>query len=145
MRCYICNCEITSSNKSSEHIFPNCIGGRLKPSNLMCRNCNSSFGADIDRAICEQLKTWSNLLNIKRDRGDPPTINRRFEDTGTEIVWPAGRSPQVRFQVKSVRIKDGLLLEFNGNWETVQNYIGRLQQKYDNVKVGPIKDIITMA
>ena len=106
----------------------------------MCRNCNSSFGANIDGEICKHLEIWSNLLNIKRYKGDPPTIDGTFEGTGTQIVWPAGRSPQVKFHVKSKQIKEGRLLEFEGgNWEKLQNYIGRLQQRYNNVEVGPLK------
>lgn len=140
MRCYICNCEITSLNRSFEHIFPNCIGGRSKSSKLMCHNCNSSFGANIDRELCNQLEIWSNLLNIKRARGDPPPINGRFKDTDTEISWSAGGLPVIKFKPKSEQVGEGQLkYEYSGNWENVQKFIGGLKQKHDNVVVGPIK------
>ncbi|MGB9372433.1 MAG: HNH endonuclease, partial [Halobacteriota archaeon] len=72
--CYFCGIEITRANKCEAHILPNCIGGGLKSDKFICRNCDAHFGEDIDKALCEELKVITNLLNIRRDRGKPPTI-----------------------------------------------------------------------
>jgi hypothetical protein len=91
--CYICNAEITPANRSAEHIIPNCIGGRLKSNKLICRDCNSLFGQDIDKELCEQLNFIANRLNIKRQRRSPQPIKGESSD-GSPFIWKAGEQPR---------------------------------------------------
>ncbi|MBC7473097.1 MAG: hypothetical protein H7263_02305 [Candidatus Sericytochromatia bacterium] len=39
----MCGTELTNDNKTKEHIIPNFIGGKLKYSDLICRNCVQLF------------------------------------------------------------------------------------------------------
>src|SRR5690606_2796663 len=68
IKCYNCLSEITRENKSLEHIIPNSIGGKLKSSTLLCRDCNSTFGETIDTELAKSYNNLVALLGINRDR-----------------------------------------------------------------------------
>jgi len=104
-KCYVCGAAITHENKSSEHILPNCVGGRLKSTKLICRDCNSRFGHDIDKELCEQLNFFANRLNIGRRRGTPPPIRGTASDD-SPFVWEAGQKPRRSNTVSCVE-RDG--------------------------------------
>ena len=89
LKCYVCNEEIKPENKSLEHILPNCIGGKLKSENLICGICNSELGSGIDRHLCDEMLTISNLLNIKRERNETPTIVAK-DPNGVEYYRKSG-------------------------------------------------------
>ncbi|MHA1284753.1 MAG: HNH endonuclease [Promethearchaeota archaeon] len=36
-RCIFCNANLDKSNKSSEHIIPKCLGGKLKSDFIVCK------------------------------------------------------------------------------------------------------------
>lgn len=76
MKCYVCDKEITSENETEEHILLNAIGGKLKSKKLICKGCNSDLGNKIDNSLARQLNPIANLLDIKRDRGNPQ--NERY-------------------------------------------------------------------
>jgi hypothetical protein len=99
-KCYICNSELISANRSAEHILPNCIGGRLKSNQLICKDCNSLFGQDIDKELCAQLNFFANILNVKRQRGKPQNIVLNSHDDFS-FIWPPGQKPQRRPTVES--------------------------------------------
>jgi hypothetical protein len=87
--CYLCNKEITKSNRSKEHIIPNAIGGKLSSFNIWCSSCIDYYGT-IDTRVTEPLKPIVSLLDIFRDRGK----NQSFSATGIDgtklIVEPKG-------------------------------------------------------
>ena len=90
-RCYLCKNEITDENVSIEHILPNAIGGRLKSSSLICKECNSKFGDTSDACLAKQLEFFANQLNIKRERGSVQNVEMTRESTGeTYLVSPEG-------------------------------------------------------
>ena len=76
--CYKCKGEITTTNKSIEHIIPNALGGRLKSANLLCRPCNEKLGSSVDIALSQKIP-FALLLNVKRDNGDNYKILGRDE------------------------------------------------------------------
>ena len=65
--CFYCGNNIDESNKTEEHIIPNYIGGKLKTKNILCKDCNSKIGTDIDLGF-KDLEVFTNLLNPCRDR-----------------------------------------------------------------------------
>ncbi|MBA9077080.1 HNH endonuclease [Rufibacter quisquiliarum] len=74
MKCYVCSIEITSETETEEHIIINAAGGRLKSKDLICKDCNSTFGGKIDSLLADQLNNLSNMLMVKRHRGNPQPI-----------------------------------------------------------------------
>lgn len=90
--CYICETKIRDENLYREHILLNSLGGKLKSSSLICRNCAPYFDA-IDAALSKQLNPIGLLLNIKRDRGSNPSLKATITKTGEEIFIGAGGKP----------------------------------------------------
>lgn len=89
--CYICGNKLSQNNKSIEHIFPNCLGGKLKSRSLLCSICNSHFGSEIDSHLCEEMRVISNLLNIKRERKTPRSIQGLGSDGHQYTIKPGLR------------------------------------------------------
>jgi hypothetical protein len=70
--CYACG-EVPGPDAwADEHVIPNALGGRWKSPRLLCRACNSAFGADIDAALCRELGAPMNMLGLSRERGSVP-------------------------------------------------------------------------
>ncbi len=92
-KCYKCKAVLTSANESDEHIIINACGGRLKSKELLCKTCNSSFGETCDKALADQTNDFSNLLMIKRHRGEPNSIVGKIESTGEDYYLLYGGKP----------------------------------------------------
>lgn len=54
--CIFCNQELNEMNKSTEHIIPQCMGGKLKSKSIICRRCNSKFGTEFDESLIMRYK-----------------------------------------------------------------------------------------
>ena len=99
----MCGVELTSDNKSREHILLNAIGGKLRSDKLVCKNCNSIFGDEFDALLAKQLQVFSVLLDVSRDDGETPPIVATRSSNGEKImVMPGGKpglyKPEVTFQ-----------------------------------------------
>jgi hypothetical protein len=90
MYCYVCDEEITKENETEEHILLNAIGGKLKSKKLICKGCNSDFGSEIDDSIAKQLNPIANLLDIKRDRGNPRNVKGTYKNKDI-LIEPGGK------------------------------------------------------
>jgi hypothetical protein len=113
-KCYICNSELISANRSAEHILPNCIGGRLKSNQLVCKDCNSLFGQDIDKELCAQLNFFANILNVKRQRGKPQNIVLNSRDNFS-FIWTAGQRPRRLPTVESTAVGEHRIYKIIGS------------------------------
>ena len=74
--CVICGAPLDDSNRSSEHIIQNAIGGILEDSGIYCKNCNSKFGRDLDKKFTSIFSFFVDRLDIKKSRkskGSPYT------------------------------------------------------------------------
>jgi hypothetical protein len=89
-RCVLCESTITEETDSEEHLIPNAIGGRKKVSGFLCRKCNSTAGDSWDAELARQLLPLCLLLDVSRERGDPPSL--RVETTAGErlTIGPNG-------------------------------------------------------
>lgn len=52
--CIFCNQELNNNNKSTEHLIPKCMGGKLKSELIICKKCNNKFGTEFDEALIER-------------------------------------------------------------------------------------------
>lgn len=95
MKCYICDKEITTANEADEHILLNAAGGRLKSKELICNKCNSDFGETIDGILAKQLNNLSNMLMVKRHRGEPQPIIGEKQSTGEKYIFEVGGKPKI--------------------------------------------------
>ncbi len=81
-QCVLCEKTITAETDSEEHLILNAIGGRKKVSGLLCRKCNSETGDSWDAELAAQLLPLCLLMDISRERGEPPTL--KVETTAGE-------------------------------------------------------------
>lgn len=92
-KCYLCDDNFTEENTSKEHILLNAIGGHLKPSDLLCKPCNSKFGETADAELAKQLTFLSSFLQIKRDKGINQPIKGGTTKDGTKYDLINGGKP----------------------------------------------------
>jgi hypothetical protein len=91
--CYLCDSEFTSNNKSKEHILLNSIGGHLKSTSLLCKECNSKLGHNADTELSNQLSFLANFLQVKRDKGKNQIIKGGKTKEGKEYHIKDGGTP----------------------------------------------------
>lgn len=114
---YMCGVELNESNRTEEHIILNAIGGVLTSKNLICKQCNSSFGDGADCHLAKQLQPFCVLMNVERDRGETPPIEAmRSSNNENILVYPGGKpgsiKPEVLF-LKKTENKNIMLLPEN--------------------------------
>ncbi|OAA84686.1 HNH endonuclease [Clostridium ljungdahlii] len=135
--CYVCGCELTKANQSLEHIILNSIGGKLKSKKLLCKTCNSKFGGNIDDKLAKQLNVFANLLNIKRENGNPQSIKVLDEETNEEyIIEPGGKPARSKPLVKITN--DGNEVKINVTARNIiesKRILKQLNKKYNQINV----------
>ena len=66
--CYLCGKELAPKGSNSscvchdEHIIPNAIGGSLKTSHVLCKNCGSKYGDNEDSAFVSIFNCFIGIL-----------------------------------------------------------------------------------
>lgn len=80
MNCVICKSIIDDKNISKEHIIPNCLGGKLKSSEILCSDCNSKLGSSIDSALSNNFNKYMTLFGFKRERGSNQKVELNSMD-----------------------------------------------------------------
>lgn len=104
--CLMCGVQLDAANQSEEHIIPNALGGVLTSTNLICKQCNSTFGSGCDASLANDLKLFSNFLNIKRDRGTNQPIVGTTPTTSYKIE-PGGKPAIVKPTIHVEETKQG--------------------------------------
>lgn len=67
-RCCICGNLIDENNRSEEHIIHNGIGGWLKDDGIYCKECNSSYGTELDIDFIKMFAPVVDNLDIRIER-----------------------------------------------------------------------------
>lgn len=135
--CYVCGCELIKENQSLEHIILNSIGGKLKSKKLLCKDCNSRFGGNIDNVLSEQLNIFANLLNIKRETGSPQPIKGIQENTNEQYVMETGGKLEKSKPAVEI-IKDNKEIKINivaRSINETRKILNNLKRKYKQINV----------
>lgn len=77
--------QITKANRSSAHIIPNALGGRLTSAWLICAKCNVELDNLADHALVEAFGVIPTLLDIPRQRGANPPKRLQMQ-SGANVV-----------------------------------------------------------
>lgn len=97
--CYWCGKEINDSNDHFEHIIPQSLGGKLSVNGILHKDCGNSLGERIDSLFAQKFSFITNIISIKRDRGnnscsivtielDENKTNAKVFDKNIEISKP---------------------------------------------------------
>lgn len=116
-----------------EHVIPQALGGRLK-AKLYCKECNNTFGYELDDILTKNFGHIGTLLNIKRERGKPQPFNVNATATKTKLVF-TGRSLTRKSPNVIIKSKDGKKLEFADvtarSKEELERIKASIQEKYE--------------
>ena len=80
-KCFNCGNKFYSEVTKPEHIIPNCIGGKLKSTSIICSKCNNEY-SKIDESISDALKDLTNILNPSRDNNTKSQLPHKFTSRG---------------------------------------------------------------
>jgi hypothetical protein len=133
--CYRCDNELTQENCSKEHVLLNAIGGRLKSKKLLCRDCNSHYGTSFDNEMASQLNFFTNLLNIKRERGEPQDLKGVYSKSGESAILRSDGSHAFmtpKITEEKINEKQTNISIRAKNEKETQNIIEGLKRKYPN-------------
>jgi len=135
--CYVCGVEISKDNWTLEHILLNSIGGRLKSRDLICRDCNSSFGHEIDNILAEQLKIFANQLYISREDGEEPPHVYGTAKGGERIsLDPGGKPIRVKPEINVDAGEKEVRVQIKArNVSEARKILNGLKRKYPNLDV----------
>jgi hypothetical protein len=131
--CYRCDNKLTQENFSNEHILLNAIGGRLKSKALLCRECNSHYGALFDNEMASQLNFFANYLNIKREKGVPQDLKGVYSISGESAILRSDGSHAFmtpKITEKKINEKEIDINIRAKNIKESQNIIEGLKRKY---------------
>jgi uncharacterized protein YbaR (Trm112 family) len=105
-KCYAC---VEPRPLTVEHIIPQAIGGKLT-ARLYCKECNETFGSDLDNEISKQFGWVGTLLNIKRERGKVQPYEVTDVKSGTKLLFD-GKKLKRKEPIVKVVSKDGKKLD----------------------------------
>jgi len=125
-------CRICKSNPahSDEHLISSALGGRTKVPGVLCKQCNETCGAGIDKVLAEKFAAIRNMLGIVGDRRQTASLTvtdeagRRLYIGPGMIVRGAAGPPDVRINA------DGT---FEGTFlseKAAREYIDSLKRKH---------------
>ena len=93
--CYLCDELLTAENRTVEHIILNALGGELKSSELLYRQCNSKLGDGPDAILAKQFEFLSAYLLIRREKGKIPIVKGGKTASGVDIDLVDGSTPRL--------------------------------------------------
>ncbi len=135
VKCYMCQEEITPSNKSEEHIILRSFGGRLSSYALLCQSCNGRFGNGIDSELYKQIPLPT-LLKVSLQHGElQKVLLKKKNGIGfwvNDKLKPSQQHPTV--------IKDGKSLKYYAR--SIQEARKKFKEFYPNKTEGDFVDTI---
>jgi hypothetical protein len=128
-KCIFCGNSI--NKKSIEHIIPQNIGGKLKSSKLICRNCNSNFGATIDKTLIDLYELIETYLCLNKNYKKDVRINVTYKEEEFILTktGPKRKHPKV-----ILRNGDKIQLEFPSE-KSARKYFNKIKKKNPNINV----------
>ncbi|HEC37304.1 hypothetical protein LCGC14_0474080 [marine sediment metagenome] len=128
-KCIFCGNAI--SKKSIEHIIPQNVGGKLKSGKLICRNCNSNFGATIDKTLFDLYNLIETYLCFNKNYKKDVRINVRYK--GEEFILTK-KGPKRKHPKVILRNGDKIQLEFPSE-KSARKYFNKIKKKNPNIDV----------
>lgn len=146
MKCYLCNIELNENNKSIEHIIPQSIGGKLKSKDILCKDCNSKFGSNIDKKFVDNFEFISVIVNPKTDR-HTKGLGLKAQIENSEVLLYRDIVISSQFKPKITKDNNKKYFEFGGifskiNLEDKNKFEKNVEEILKNNGVNDCKDWI---
>lgn len=115
----------------------NACGGRLKSCDLLCAEYNSRFGNSFDFELAKNTNTFSNILRIKRERGEPQVIVGKFQETGEDALFTSGKNPRLKKPlVKETRTGNQMHVSIKANDSgELKKILAGLKRKHPGIDI----------
>lgn len=121
-QCFACK---KSRELTLEHIIPQAVGGRFK-AKLYCKDCNDTFGHELDDVLSINFGKIGTLLRIRRERGEPQPFDIIETSTQTPFVF-TGKGLSRKNPTVILKSKDGENLEFADVTARTQKELERIK------------------
>ena len=130
-KCRGCGVNLTAQNDSAAHVFPNALGGRLKPRGIICQLCNTALDRAADNALVRAFGDWPTLLNLPRDQGGHPPKLIDTRDGRRVRVEADGNitSAQVTYDVSEIEEGHQVIIAA-GNMNTFRQLLKRAKKQF---------------
>lgn len=136
--CWYCGEEISEQNKSTEHIIPNTIYGKLRSKKILCKTCNEEELSHLDVILSESLNFVTALIDHKKDRNrKSKKLLMEDSETGKKYVLGQGfrakeYSPDI---TKKINTDETIEIRFKGDEKNYKKFIESQKRKYPNRKI----------
>lgn len=146
MKCYLCDIELNENNKSIEHIIPQSIGGKLKSKDILCKDCNSKFGSNIDKKFVDNFEFISVIVNPKTDR-HTKGLGLKAQIENSEVLLHKNNTISSQFKPKITREDGKKYCKFEAifsknNFKDENKFIKKVEKFLKNNGVDNCKDWI---
>ena len=120
-KCIFCPTQL-EEDPSDEHVIAENIGGKLHSRNLICKNCNSLFGAKLDENLRKKFEVISFWINFRKDTKRSKNLELKL-DNKDYILSKNGRP----------KLKHPIIKEINGkNEPTAFSTMEDVKKYYQN-------------
>jgi hypothetical protein len=135
-RCIITDEPITSENNSKAHVIPSALGGRLRPSNILCKDGNGLLGETVDLPLIQAFQSLMTLLNGSRDRRENQSV-RMMDASGRTYVMKFGEPLELaNFDYREVLTEDGVAFDIRArNLRELRTILGRVKAKHSDFDI----------
>ena len=135
-KCRGCGVNLTTQNDSAAHVFPNALGGRLKPKGIICQLCNTALDRAADNALVKAFGDWPTLLNLPRDAGDHPPKLVDTRDGKRVRIEADGKITSAEVIYDVTEIKDGHHVAIAaGNMKTFRELLKRAKKQFPKLDI----------
>lgn len=131
-KCFACK---ESKVLTLEHIIPQAIGGKLK-ARLYCKDCNDTFGHELDCVLSNNFGKIGSLLRIKRERGETQPFDVIETSTKNPFVF-SGKGLSRKNPTILLNSKDGKILEYADVTARTKNELEKIKSSLKERYVMP--------
>jgi hypothetical protein len=134
--CCGCGAPLTAQSDSAAHVFPNALGGRLKPKGIICRHCNTALDRAADNALVKAFGDWPTLLNLPRDEGGHPPKLVDTRDGRRVRIEADGNITSVQVTFEAAEIENGHQVTIAaGNMQTFRQLLKRAKKQFPQLDI----------
>ena len=135
-KCRGCGAVLTAENDSAAHVFPNALGGRLKPKGIICQTCNTALDRAADNALVKAFGDWPTMLNLPRDEGAHPPKLVDTRDGRRVRIEADGKISSADVTYEVAEIQNGHQMKIAaGNMKTFRQLLKRAELQFPRLDV----------
>lgn len=139
-RCILNDVELTPENDSKAHIIQSALGGRLKPTGILCKDANTELGDKFDNALIRAYHPFMVLVDGSRDRsGDLAPIIGKDKDGKPYKITPGEVKPNSHEFIEEPLPDGNKRYMIKGRtMKEVRTLLGRVKKEHPQIDIDQI-------